>query len=714
MATSGELAGRVLSRCGVDGTVSREQAIEVLSSTLAVVLKLSDRTVLDDLESVQGFPGANLAFLPAEERGFLQAEIDLRIEEINGSEIARLQERVQTMLVPTARKRLAAYYTKPHAARLMGEMAVLHRDAHRGRRLIVADPFLGSGLTLTAAIERMGEASVAEAWGVEPNLLSALCAYAALLYRLGRDPRRVHVRIGDAFRIVGFEAGSSSTKGEAGTFPGADVILTNPPFTRWELLKDEYRALLRGAVDNSRYGHLVTRRQLNLQIAAVFLLDHVLRPGGLLVSVLPASTFYTIAGVAVKRLLREGYTVHALAESLSEASFSTDSGFKEIILAATKGRPQRTQATAFVSLHNGFDPSIAARAAVMEGEFQAATHSNLSIHRAELNGLPATWEMNWLAQFGNDPLRRILEGILTAGEKRGLVGVWAHLFGRGTMVRGVEMYGPNFFLLPNDRWGIAEDEKTELRITRLQGDQSLCLPKRFLVACLRKPTLYSERVRVEPSHYFLSLPPLDVSAFPADVAEYVDWGSRSAEAGPAMKAFGPQWYAHVYSQLGVKRPYGQLFLPDKVDPSFKNRGVFANYTDCAVTASKNFYIVRSNEEEGYKILATWFNSGLFLSLLLLVGRRLSATWTRFLEDDYLKLPVINVRGLSSSRKNRILVALERLVGSEPLPPLKEQLSTECRLRLDSAVLEAIGVPEPDRAARQMNSVIGDRLAGRTA
>ncbi len=706
---SADLTERVLSKSGIVAAVAPDRAIDAFSTALAAILRFSGQSNLDALDRLQGFPAINLGSLTAKERGFLQAEIDSRIDRASESTIAQLQERVQGVIEARRRKRLAAYYTKPTAVAVMAEMAQLYREAHVRRKLIVADPFLGSGLTLTGAIKRIGEDSVAMAWGIEPYPLSAVIAYAALLYQLSGDRRRVRVEIGDAFASLGL--GSDATVNAERTLIGADVVLTNPPFTRWELLDSDYRAYLREVVVGSPYNRFLARRQLNLQLVAMFLIDRVLKESGLLVSVLPASTFYTIAGEAVKRLLRGEYVIHALIESLPDASFSTKSGFKELILAATKVKPHRTPETTFISLGSSFDPSLAARVALAERA--AAVASGVAcINRVKVYDLPGIWDMNWLVFFGETRLRRIVTEVLTVAEKGRLVDSWANLFGSRGMIRGVEMYGPSFFLLPNDHWSLGDEENDSLLVKELHGDRSLRIPKEFLVATLRKPGLYTDTIRVHACHYFLALPPVELDDLPNDVAEYIDWGLNSNAARPAAKAFGNYWYAHVHRQLQAKRPHGRLFLPDKVDPRFEHRGAFANYTEEPVTASKNFYIVRSDNREDCRILAAWFNSSLFLALLLLVGRRLSETWTRLLKDDYLKLPVINARNLGRSSRSRVLSAFERLLTMRALPPLKQQLTSDYRFALDSAFAEAMGLQQPESAVRRLHAALRARLGNR--
>jgi hypothetical protein len=47
-----------------------------------------------------------------------------------------------------------------------------------------------------------------------------------------------------------------------------------------------------------------------------------------------------------------------------------------------------------------------------------------------------------------------------------------------------------------------------------------------------------------------------------DLRKYVEWGER--EGVPALR-LGDRWYQHIWRQLQTKRPYGHVFIHDKVD-----------------------------------------------------------------------------------------------------------------------------------------------------
>jgi len=115
-----------------------------------------------------------------------------------------------------------------------------------------------------------------------------------------------------------------------------------------------------------------------------------------------------------------------------------------------------------------------------------------------------------------------------------------------------------------------------------------------------------------------------------DLRKYVEWGER--EGVPALR-LGDRWYQHIWRQLQTKRPYGHVFIHDKVDLT-RDR-VLANYSEAPLCASKNFYIIRTDNP----LIAAWLDSSIMREVLEVFSKRISSSWTRLLEDDYLAIPM---------------------------------------------------------------------------
>ncbi len=625
---------------------------EVLRTCLSILSKYAD---LDQLPSWDAPVLPRLSELSPKEREFLRRSI--------GEEVMTLgecQSLVQRGMDQVERKRYAAYYTTRPAVEFIASVAKRYSSNRGG--LVVADPFLGSGRLLSRVVAAIGAEKLNMVWGIEPMPLPALVAFTSLLLAVEGRRDLVIVQEGDAFKEL-----------REGGLPKTDVVVTNPPFTRWNLLSREERGLLLEIFQRD-YRRYLTRGGASLQVLSMFLVDSVLREGGLLAAVLPASTFYTLYGRGYKELLRERYRVLGLIQG--EDSFSEGSGFKEVILVAVKERvPGGTVFTRLAS-----DPERMA-----SGVWESAGG-------IDLRSIPSFLDMNWLSLFDSH-LREVVLKFVRAGLKSGMLGRWREVL-RADLVRGVEMYGPDFFFLPNRYWRLSSVDAGELVFGSTDENMvELSIPRAYLVKALRRPSLYSKRIDVEVNTYLLSLPPVPLEDLPGDIRRYVMWGVESGTASPAIRSKGDKWYSHVYLQLKSKEPFGHLFLPDKIGSPLE-RGVIANLSMKRVTASKNFYVVKSDLRTA-EILAAWFNSAFFVSMIVLLGRKISEGWTRFLLADYLELPVLNCDRLSEEAVYSILKALKSMSGVN-LKSIAVQISESTREELDLAIARALKLDDPSR------------------
>jgi hypothetical protein len=697
-----ELAIRVVTALQIEGIKDLSEAFETIIFSLATILKSTGIHDLPTLIELTNFaPIKSLKLLSKKEISLIDRLVKEKMNFFTTQDIFENQIRVARLIDPIQRKKLAAYYTKPIGLKLMTCLVSRYAEM-RGWPLILADPFLGSGLTLSETIKELPKSNISKIWGIEPHVLSALVAYASIVHSLGGDYEKVNVIVGDAFKIV-YEKLSpllQFVEPLQGALPKADVILTNPPFTRWETLDKDYRMFLTKFIDRTGYGKYVKRRQQNLQIISLFLMDCVLKDNGLLISVLPASTFYTLYGEAAKDMLKDKYWVHAIVDLGSEPSFSIDSGFKEVILIASKTK--KDSEAAFLTIEDDNVGQLKELSDILKG----IKPTNSRINWANISKIPYPWNLNWLVLFGQNPLRELISKVFAQAAEKGMLTTWANAFTEKQIVRGIEMYGPDFFFIPNKYWRIIGEHTEGVIIENYDGTK-LWIGREFIIPALRKPELYINFIVPRVEHYFLLIPPKNESELPSDIKKYIEWGQNSSTAKPALRAFGRYWYSHVYKQIHVKKPFGHIFLPDKIDPSFRKRGVFACYSDQPLTASKNFYIASLNDKIKDKALALWFNSSLFIAYFIVASRKISERWTRFLEEDYLRMPVINVNLLDKYALQELANRFDKMA-EKKLSPVKLQLGEDFRLEMDKTLFEIIGIEDPT-ALHKLYSLLENAL-----
>jgi len=626
----------------------REEAVD----SLALIAFWKGYESAEQFEQPEGLQGIELEELGED----LLSEAVRRARGLSRHGAMRLARAIQDSLAPklgSIRKRLAAYYTIRPVARMMA--GVVKRLLRSGR-FEISDPFAGAGVTIWEAALRGITPKRVLASEIVPE--AALACYASALTALRGEEEPLDIRVGDSFIQL------------LGETRSIDAILTNPPFTRWELLEKSYREFLVNLASKLGLPPEV-RGQPSLQAFALGLSEAVLKEEGVLASVLPASTFYTLYGRGAVQFLKEKFDHMAVVEGPWHSA-SDGSGFKEVVLIASRS----------LGVSGVEHIRLESEDIVQEAE-RVIGKKTLPAGRLRLE---ARAFPSFLAAIRRHPAKDLLVPILLEGMESGALKPGPPC----RAVRGVEMYGPDFFLLPNRHWAVTLVEEDGLHARNRSTGEEVFIPAEYLIPAFRKPEVHRWRIVAWPEHVFLALPD-DLSGVLEDVRRYVRWGEASGTAAPAMRAFGPRWWAHVRRQIESKSPFSRLFLLDKLDPS--RRGSLALYSPIPVSATKNFYLVECGDPTYDAALAAWYNSTIFLTYLLLAGREIGPSWLRFLLDDYKSIPTPDPYALGSDaeRAAEVLLSMKDAV----LPPLPQQIGTEERLKLDLAVLRMIGLEEGD-------------------
>jgi len=481
------------------------------------------------------------------------------------------------------RKATSSYYTNKDGIAVIREFV---KSIERKDGVVLMDPFMGSGVTLSSINDLVRPSKVI---GIEIN--REPCELGRRI--LSRLYGNVEITCGDAFKVAwGYRA---------------DLIITNPPFVRWSLLDRKYREELLNIMEKRGYGKFISRKDPGLHILSFFLMDYILRDGGYIITVMPASAFYTNQGEGMKSLLKTKYDILAIVENKRQQSFSDGSGFKELVVFLRKGK----------SLFSFNDNHAKTLIYQWDGGLN-------SIGSIDLHSLPKFADRNWLSLFNMDIANKLI-GIIEDCLERGLL----RYLRRDEILRGVEMYGPDFFFLPNRYWKIIDKNDKYVIIKNNEGTR-LSIPSKYLVECLRKPEYYNQ-INISDAGFYALFYALAINDEPeGDLKKYIEWGEKMGI--PALK-FGRYWYRHVWRQLVNKRPYGHIFIRDKIDP--ERHRILAHYSKKPLCATKDFYIIKVNNP----LIVAWYNSSLFRLILRIFSRKISDKWTRFLEGDYLAIPV---------------------------------------------------------------------------
>ncbi|MBI2675754.1 MAG: N-6 DNA methylase [Candidatus Aenigmarchaeota archaeon] len=297
-------------------------------------------------------------------------------------------------LIPLSlRKVVAAYYTNSEAGELLADLAIEKKNDK------VIDPACGSGTLLVAAYNRKKSLYGKfeqdqhtrflenEIFGADIMPFAAHLAAVNLALQAPLNfTNTVNIAIRDSTelapgvkitavkdvikesyqnsKLTEFENGFRTPKprikkgavdlgngnGSSIKLPKFDVVIMNPPFTRFQRIPPRFKEKLQKRFDLPRYKNMV-HGQLGLHGYFLLLADKLLAPNGRLAAVLPITTislesFYGI----VSFLLREYSIEHAIV-STGRAAFSENTSLREMLLVARKHEPLPEHRIKFTFIH---------------------------------------------------------------------------------------------------------------------------------------------------------------------------------------------------------------------------------------------------------------------------------------------------------------------------------------------------------------------------
>ena len=300
-------------------------------------------------------------------------------------------------LIPvSARKKVAAYYTKSKPAEILAELAIDSSDE------TVLEPACGSGTLLAASYMRKRQLMddfteedhrrfvEYDITGIDvmPFAAHLSCIHLALQAPV-YETDEVNIGIedsttlnpGDTIDQLSFVLPESNRQRGLGDFDGSsaadtsdeqieagsiamdakagrdmelklvDTVIMNPPYSRQESIarfSDGYKSDL-----SNRFSRRDSKGQLHGKMSFcsyfMFLADKFLKSGGTLAAVLPASILTKASDYGVREMLLQEYNIKYLIARRDEINLSEDTDMREILLVAEKGR-QESPVTNYVYL----------------------------------------------------------------------------------------------------------------------------------------------------------------------------------------------------------------------------------------------------------------------------------------------------------------------------------------------------------------------------
>ncbi|MEM2173348.1 MAG: N-6 DNA methylase [Thermoproteota archaeon] len=293
--------------------------------------------VTDDFEPIfltgvyDYVPLPNEEWVLEEINAFIEDMEKYRLEEVGSDVVGFIYE---NLIPPEERHSLGQFYTPPPIAELIVKWAVRNSDDK------VLDPAVGSGTFLVKAYQRLSElkAKHGEGYPHEEILkqiyaldINPFPAHLTAMNLAMRDVRRptseMNILVRDFFQLMYgqkyFVAYSVKTpKGERERkipIPLFDVIVANPPYTRWTEIPDKTRELIAGAIGELLRKYNLTARvrqgvEPGIYMHFIMWGLNFLKEGGRLGMIISDSWLQTDYGVDFGKFLLDNFKVKALID----------------------------------------------------------------------------------------------------------------------------------------------------------------------------------------------------------------------------------------------------------------------------------------------------------------------------------------------------------------------------------------------------------------
>ena len=542
----------------------------------------------------------------------------------------------------------------------------------------IADPFMGGGELLRETIEAIGVERIYRIFGLEENPLACIVAYASLIAIAGVD--RVYIRCDNSFKYI-YRVASTGSQ-----IPLYDVIVTTAPPHDVESLPREYADVMLASLVLLGYVDAASRIFIDASASSILVANSILKEHGVVLAITRGTMLHRLTSFVARSLLRTRYSIPAIIRSYVDHKKRGSQGI-EIVIAANKGSGSRE--TLFIDASNMIETG--ALQSIARGDLQVGleTHTN----RVSLRTISGLMNRNWLFLFTRSRMDRKLVEILSRLASMGrIVGLRKIIF-ESNISRGIDIVSPDFFMLPNRYWIIWNEYGEYIVIKNVDDGRELEINKRYVKSFVSFSDYRKERIKfLRARHYILSIPDEGIDRLQKDLVRYIEWGMRSGAAAVAIKKFGSSWYSYLYRRITSIRPYGVVFIPAAVDVNILRNSFYAISSGSEMIADGDLYTL-AKATNYHNLLAVWFNSTPFLSIIAMLCKASTGSWIFYDEQDYLELPVPNVERI----ENRELIGESTFLldetAREVLPPLEKQILDRhwVRERIDGLTSAYIGL-----------------------
>lgn len=669
-----------------------------------------DYTPVFSFQIAKDLPQESLALL----KDAIKAIYALGPERINHDILGKV---FHELIPVSARKKVAAYYTKNKAADILAHLAIDNPDDR------VMDPACGSGTLLASSYMRKRELTEMfteddhrmfiedEITGIDvmPFAAHLSCIHLALQAPIF-ETDEVNIGIEDSTKlrpgstisplsfvlpeakeqrgIHEYEDGSGpdieeekveggsiamdAVSGEEMNLNHVDVVIMNPPYSRQESIArfaDGYKNRLR-----DRFSRRDNRGQIHGKMSFCsyffFLADKFLEEGGRIAAVVPASTLNKTTDSGVRQMLIEEYNIKHIIARSDAPNFSEDTDLREILIVAEKQQESEGASTAY-SVLDGLteidsEDLLSDTQELAEGEVKSSRSKTTRYSRNEYT----------TRRF---PTAELEEHNLFAPftvENHEMFDLWYQIRGRDSFTRLGELedpwltgglgFGGN---APDCKEAILNNpdsrlHKDDVWVVDGESDTSITAKHRFL-----EETVDIPREKTEPAfHRIPYTSQLDLSGLQeyAVIRDDFDAVDRFFQLGEIDGYPKTHW-----TELAEKR-LSHLGFMRRLDLTASGLRHTAFYSNEPRLYHGMMFCLPGIEQKDAKRLSLWMDSSLNLLQMLISRVPDRGGWTKYHRNTVEKFSIPDPEQFSSEDETLLDDTFER-ISSEEFPSIAEQL-----------------------------------------
>jgi type I restriction-modification system DNA methylase subunit len=503
-----------------------------------------------------------------------------------------------------------------------------------------------------------------------------------------------------------------------------DIVIMNPPFTRFQRTSPTYKLKLSERFPESRYQRCI-HGQLGLHGYFLLLADRFLKKDGKLAAVLPVTTLSAKGFYDIQDIWFNDYSIEHLIVCEGRSAFSENVLTREILLVARKSKPKDNKVAISV-LKVSPDTLSVSEARSLAGTlkelrdtrqvgtvesgkylFRLLPQDELAKSRRSLFRAISMYRKD-IVELA-DSIQNLFEKsgkVITFGEYLDATNGAIHESPRG--IKRLGYYGlsvvsnENRALKKHDFWYVKERTKRRLKVENRFSHLTFDIPLACLSPNIRRYAGLKSFNITDETDYVVVKPFDELNEFlkASDI--------ETAERREALRKIkNGEWKTFVEDHSS------KLALFYRADITGVGTHNLAFYSDSEMFSGGSLWTVELKDDTQNKLLCLWFNSTLNLFQVLTERKETRGGWIWL--DDYVlrEFSMPNLTKLSKEEESTLLQTFS-LYGKTEMPSLLEQLETKSitRREIDREFLLLFGMPDAqvDTFLDRLYSILTQEIA----